>query len=165
MKHFFIISFLLFYVIKGFSQDSFVLNIEGAFQPYNHKSIFLGVSIKKTNSWKVLNTETNRKSVVYYERYINRPEIEKINLIGFSTLFGTKYFNIGINIRHFFQNKIHRLDLGPIFQLGYKYVWVSYSIDIIAFDNPYSSNEKHTISLNKYDNNIKIIFVIPIIKR
>lgn len=164
MKKYFTI-ILLFFGLTGFSQTQYTINLEGAFQFYNYKSISLGVSINKPNSWKIKKADTFIKSVVYFERFINNTDIEKINMLGCSALFGTKYFNIGINLRHLFLNKIHRLDLGPMFRLGYKYAWISYSIDLTAFDNPYSTSQKNIINLNKYESNIKLIVTLPIFNK
>ncbi len=133
---------LLIYGTTGFTQTQYKINLEGAFQPYNYKSIFLGASINRQNTWKIKNSGTFRKSVIYYERFINEPDIEKINILGCAVLFGTKHFNAGINVRHLFLGKTHRVDLAPMFQIGYKYAWISYSIDLIAFDNPYSVNKR-----------------------
>lgn len=164
MKKCFTIIFL-FLGTTGFSQNKFSLDLESAFQPYHYKSIYFGASINRQNSWKIKDSDTYRKSIIYYERFINEPDLNKMNILGYTFLFGTKYFNAGINVRHLFIDKIHRLDLEPMFRIGYKYAWVSYSIDLLAFDNPYSKNQENIINLNKYENNVKLIVSIPIFNK
>lgn len=161
MKKYFTL-ILLICGINGFSQTQYTINLEGGFQAYNNKSIYLGTSIKRQNTWKIKESDTFRKSVIYYERFINEPEIEKTNILGYTFLLGIKHFNTGINVRHLFLNKSHRLDIGPMFQVGYKYAWISYSIDLIAFDNPYSDNQNNIVNVNKYEHNIKLIIIVPI---
>lgn len=101
---------------------------------------------------------------LYVETYINNPSINKIYAIGYRVDFGFNFIRIGYNARFLFQGKSTRSDLGPLIKLGYRYVWLEYSIHFGIGDNYFAQEDREKIPLNN-ENNIKMVFTIPIINR
>lgn len=163
MKHILIFLFLAIF-ITGFAQKHNFYAIEASYQFYDEQSIYLGINHHKFDAFKLFQKPIIMSPSLYVETYTNDPSLNNVYAIGYRVDFGFNFLRIGYNARFLFQGKSTRSDLGPLLKLGYRYVWVEYSIHFKMGDNFFADQDRAKIPLSN-ENNIKLVVTIPIIYR
>ena len=164
MKHFILIFFFIT-SLNALTQSKFSVNIDGSYQFYNNQTIYLAASIHKQLSWPDWNIDLFLINTLYVEKFIGDSEVNNIYAIGNNGLWGIKYVYVGFIFRFVFEEKSQRFDLGPAFRVGYKFIWIEYSINYLLINNPFDDSQQMNVDLDKSENNIKLIVTIPIFKK
>jgi hypothetical protein len=122
------------------------LYFEGQFQLWNDQSYLIGIGV---------NSKYNFHISGYYEKY-SKPSELKINYgLTSRVAYEFKFVSLGLYVRHLniFQEGKYRLDIAPEMGIGYKYLWITYSRNLLLYQG-----EKIPIS----NDNLKIIIYIPL---
>jgi len=162
-----VIPIFLILCLKGFSQNGrqASLSIVGAYQFYDKQSLSLGVEYKAKTIWPKVNFESFYESELLGEWFLTDPSVDNIFAIDSKLYWATKYVGIGYDLRLIFQGDLQRLDFGPALKIGYKFVWLEYSVNFLMSNNFINYDaDKPTIDFENMEQSLNLTLSIPIIK-
>lgn len=144
-----------------YSQDQKILkiHIEGGYQFRNDKMYFFGIGAKMVKPLKCKLIDYYNIHVSFnYEKYLKSDMLKYHYALTSRVVYEFKYLLIGLSARNInWLNAItdgrFRVDLAPEFGIGYKYLWLTYSRDLLIYQK-----EKMPI----LPDNFRLIINIPL---
>ena len=161
---------LLFIVIcissfEGYSQRDRKISLLGSYQMFDQQAFSFGIGYQANAFWPKVNFDNYIETKLRGNLFFNSSENDNIYGLRFSAYQSNNFVGIGLDSRMLFQAKRHRADIGPAIKVGYKIIWLEYSLNYLVGNNFLSSdNDLSTIEFNKIEHNINLTLSIPIIK-
>jgi len=133
--------------------------LEGGYQFRNDNSYFLGIGVKMKMPLKCkLINYYNIHTSVWYEKYLSPDILKNDYALSSRVAYEFKFLLIGLSVRYInlaqvFSGNRYRIDLAPEFGIGYKYLWLTYSRDLLIYQK-----EKIPVS----PDNFRVMINVPL---
>jgi hypothetical protein len=151
--------------LETYSQRYRTISLLGSYQLFDQQAVSFGAEYQINAIWPKVNFESYVEIKLRGNMFFTDSGIENIFGIRSTVYWSNKFAGVGLDSRLILQDKRHRADIGPAIKIGYKYIWLEYSLNYLIGNNFLNGDsDLSTIEFNEFEHNLNLTLSIPIIR-